>query len=103
MLNSLVMETKPRLQKIAFKASAYPNPAGDQVNLEFSLPEKSLMIISLLNINGQLLKTISNSVFEAGNHQLNLDTSGNPDGIYWIRFQSKTNIETIKLIKTKNN
>jgi len=103
LLNSLVMETKPRLQKIAFKASAYPNPAGDQVNLEFSLPEKSLMIISLFNINGQLLKTISNSVFEAGNHQLNLDTSGNPDGIYWIRFQSKTNIETIKLIKTKNN
>ena len=60
------------------------------------------MNIALFNSNGQVLKTIINSVFGAGNHQLNLDTSNYPDGIYWIRFNSETNVETIKLIKTKN-
>jgi len=60
------------------------------------------MNIALFNSNGQMLETITNSGFEAGNHQLNLDSSRYPDGIYWIRFYSETNVETIKLIKTKN-
>ena len=60
------------------------------------------MNIAVFNSNGQLLKTIINSVSEAGNHQINLNTSNYPDGIYWIRFNSETNVETIKLIKAKN-
>ena len=101
-LKSLVMGSTPELPKNNFNATAYPNPANDQTVLDFSLPEKSTMNIALFNSNGQVLKTIINSVFEAGNHQLNLDTSNYPDGIYWIRFNSETNVEAIKLIKTKN-
>jgi hypothetical protein len=101
-LKSLVTGSVPKLQKNSFKASAYPNPASDQSTLNFSLPEKSRMNGAVFNSNGQLLKTIINSVFDAGNHQVSLNTSGYPDGIYWIRFNSETNMETIKLIKAKN-
>jgi len=101
-LKSLVMGSTPELQKNSFKASAYPNPASEQTKLNFSLSEKSLMNIAVFNSIGQLLRTIINSAFEAGNHQVNLGTSGYQDGIYWIRFKSATNVETIKLIKAKN-
>jgi len=101
-LNSLVTGSAPKLQKNSFKATVYPNPASEQTTLNFSLPEKSRMSIAIFNSNGQLLKTIINSVFEAGNNQINLDTNRYSDGIYWIRFKSETNVETIKLIKAKN-
>ena len=101
-LKSLVTGSAPKLQKNSFKASAYPNPVNDQTTLNFSLPEKSRMNIAVFNSNGQLLKTIINSFSEAGNHQINSNTSGYPDGLYWIRFNSETNVETIKLIKAKN-
>ena len=101
-MQSLVTGSAPKLQKNSFKATVYPNPASEQTALNFTIPEKSRMNITVFNSNGQLLKTIVNSVFEAGNHQVNLNTSGYPDGIYWIRFNSETNVETIKLIKAKN-
>jgi hypothetical protein len=101
-MQSLVTGSKPTLQKNTFKATVYPNPANEQTVLNFSIPEKSRMNVAVFNSNGQILETIINSVFEAGNHQLNLDSSRYPDGIYWIRFNSETNVETIKLIKTKN-
>lgn len=102
-MKSLIMATSPEIKKSEFKANAYPNPAIDKVCLNFSIPDKSRMNIELFNANGQLLKTIANSEFDAGNQQIDMRTDGLPNGIYWIRFSSKTNVETVKLIKAKIN
>lgn len=102
-MKSLVMGTSPEIKKGEFKAKVYPNPANDQVNLDFTLPEKSRMSIDFFNSSGQLLKTIANSVFDAGDHQFVFNSTQYPEGIYWIRFCSESNVETVKLIKAKNN
>jgi hypothetical protein len=99
LLRSNVVGTKPDYQKSNFKGSAYPNPASNQVNLDFSLPEKTKMSISLYNTNGQFLKTVVSSVFEAGSHQVNLDTSFITEGVYFIKFNSENMVQTIKLFK----
>ncbi|MDP2114868.1 MAG: hypothetical protein Q8K69_12505 [Bacteroidota bacterium] len=39
-LTALVMGSAYEMQKNSFNVSVYPNPATDQVNLSFSLPEK---------------------------------------------------------------
>lgn len=102
-MKSLVMGNSPEIKKSVFKAKVYPNPSGEKAYLNFTLPEGGPITIELFNSNGQLLKTITNSPFEAGNHQLDMDMNGLPGGIYWVKFSSETNIETIKLIKTKIN
>ncbi len=102
-MKSLVMGTSPEIKKSKFNAKIYPNPANDQVNLDFTLPEKSRMSIDFFNSSGQLLKTIANSVFDAGDHQFVFNSTQYPEGIYWIRFCSESNVETVKLIKAKNN
>lgn len=102
-MKSLVMGNSPEIKKSVFKAKVYPNPSGEKAYLDFTLPEGGRITIELFNSNGQLLKTITNSPFEAGNHQLDMDMNGLPGGIYWVKFSSETNIETIKLIKTKIN
>jgi hypothetical protein len=102
-MKSLVMGNSPEIKKSLFKAKVYPNPANEQVYLDFTLHEKSGMNIEFFNSNGQLLKTIVNSFFEAGDHQVIFNSNPYPDGIYWIRFCSESNAETVKLIKAKNN
>jgi len=87
------------IQKSSFSATIYPNPATDRVQLRFTLPENSPINIELLNANGQVLKIIKNDTFDAGKHQIELNTSSLSGGIYLIKVESQNNIQTLKLIK----
>ncbi len=98
-LTALVMGSAYEMQQNSFKAAVYPNPTTDWVNLDFSLPEKSAVNIRLFNTNGQLLKTISNDTFDSGTHQIGLNTASLSGGIYWVKFETPTQITTVKLIK----
>ena len=98
-LVALAMGSDYERQKNSFNASVYPNPATDQVNLSFSIPEREKLSIGLFQANGVLLNTISNKIYDPGNHQLDVNTVGLASGIYWIRFTSETEAKTVKLIK----
>lgn len=102
-VKSLVMGTAPLTEKSKFSVCAFPNPANDLVNIDFTLPEKSRINIEFFNSNGQLIKTLANSFFDAGNNNIAFNSAQYPDGIYWIRLCSESNVETVKLIKAKNN
>ena len=102
-VNSIILKAAPtssdtKLQNRELKAVLYPNPASSRVNLNFSLPERGKFTIELFQANGILLKTISNETFDAGNHQIEFNTSELFSGIYWIRFRSETDVKTTKLI-----
>lgn len=98
-LTALVMGTAYEMQKNSFSVSVYPNPATDQVNLSFSIPEKEKLSIELYQANGVLLNTISNKIFDAGDHQIDLNTGNLSSGIYLIKFRSGNDNQTIKMIK----
>lgn len=98
-LVALVMGSAYEIQKNSFNVSVYPNPATDPVTIRFSLPEKGKLIIELYQVNGILLKTISNEIQESGNHQIEMSTGDFSPGLYWIRFRSETDTQTIKMIK----
>ncbi len=103
-VNTIILKAAPTAAEITemigkMSVNVFPNPATDQVNLGFSLPGKSNLHIELFQNNGILLKTVSNDVFDAGNHQVDINTSGLASGIYWIRFTSETATKTVKLIK----
>lgn len=98
-LKAAFTSAEPDFKKSSFNATIYPNPATDIVYLDFSIPERRQVNIGLFNISGQVLKIISNEVFDAGNHQEELNTSNLSGGIYWIKFESENDIQTVKLIK----
>ena len=99
MLRALQMSVKPDLKKSSFHASIYPNPVTDLLHLSFSQPEKSIVRIDLFNSSGQLLKTISNIVYESGTQETEYNSNALSNGIYWIKFTLEKNSETLKLIK----
>ncbi|MDP3643882.1 MAG: glycoside hydrolase family 44 protein [Bacteroidota bacterium] len=103
-VNSIILKAAPtsaetKLQNGRFKAKIYPNPATDQVNLDFTLPEKSPVDITINKSNGQLMKTISNTIFDAGNHSIEIDLDRYPVSFYIIKLITNSHTQTIKLIK----
>jgi hypothetical protein len=68
----------------------YPNPATNKITIE-SLQKAT---IEILNIQGQLLKTITTT----GN-KTNIDVSAFPIGMYFVKVKTEKGIEVKKFIK----
>jgi hypothetical protein len=90
---------KHELKKNIFKANVYPNPATNLTHLTFSLPERGKLIIELYQINGIFLKSIRNKEYDAGSQTIEVDMNALSSGVYLIKLTSKSENQTIKLIK----
>ncbi|RLD54134.1 MAG: hypothetical protein DRJ05_15215, partial [Bacteroidetes bacterium] len=69
----------------------YPNPATDVINVGFDNPQISSLTISIFNLSGQKLKTISSH----GNigQSIQIDISDLSKGLYYLKLISeKSNI-----------
>ena len=98
-ITGLSTSVKSDLKMNSFKANLYPNPTTDLCQLNFSLSEKEKLIIELYQVNGTFLKSLCNKAYEAGNHTIEMDMNDLPSGVYLIKLASKSERETIKLIK----
>lgn len=84
-VNSITRGTEPEnIVKV------YPNPVKDLLSIEKPKPATT----EILNIQGQLLKTL-----EPGNTNTNLDVSGLPAGVYFVRIITDKEFVTLKLLK----
>ncbi len=101
-IKSLVMGMSPKVKKTEFKVTVYPNPSSNMVYLKFILPERKKVNVGLYNSNGQLLKTIANSMFDSGENMISQEIKELSMGIYCIKFSSESSNEAVKLIVSKN-
>ncbi|MBZ0263070.1 T9SS type A sorting domain-containing protein [bacterium] len=80
---------------------SYPNPFNSQINVPFSLPEKSDVKIALFNVLGQEQYSLA-KVFEPGHHRFSIDSnhldSNFGSGIYFLKVQSNGTSHTQKVI-----
>jgi hypothetical protein len=72
--------------------SNYPNPFNPTTNISFSLPAEAEIMLNIYNIKGQKVKTLTNSVYPQGNHNVvwnGRDDNGQPvgSGVYLYRLQ----------------
>ena len=83
----------------------YPNPFNPATTIEYSLPEKSNVTISIYTALGELVKTLVNESVEAGYQKATFDASNLPSGtyIYQIRATSegKTFVDSKKMMLIK--
>ncbi|MCK4361474.1 MAG: T9SS type A sorting domain-containing protein, partial [Bacteroidales bacterium] len=84
----------------------YPNPFKTQTTIEFFLNSNSKVKLSIYNINGQIITTLSNKIFIKGNHKIIWDGKDNSgknvsEGIYFYKLQSEKFIEANKMILIK--
>lgn len=67
----------------------YPNPASDFLNIS---SEKEILNAEIMNIGGQLVKTVSG-------HFNSVDISDLSDGFYFVKVYTESGTETLKFIK----
>ena len=79
----------------------YPNPFNPTTTIAFNLPVRNDVNLVLINILGQVVKEIAAGNFDAGLHEVKLNASELPSGVYFYRLEAGDFISTKKLILMK--
>ncbi len=67
----------------------YPNPFNPATNIRFSLKEAATVIIKLYDIKGELVKKVCNKNYSSGNHEIRIDGTDLPSGIYIVNMRAE--------------
>ena len=79
--------------------TAFPNPAGSSTNIRFDLEENHSITIDLLDMQGNLVRSVlPNNTYGPGVHEVSLNLGNVPSGMYFYRLRTSSTSSTGKLI-----
>jgi len=84
----------------------YPNPFNTSTTIEYSIPNKSHVLISVYNINGQLVTTLFDQSQDAGAYEISWDGTDHnrravATGIYICKVRSGRYSSSTKMVLLK--
>lgn len=77
--------------------SNYPNPFNQRTTIEFTLPESTVVDLSIYSSTGQKVATLLKQNCRAGQHSINWDASGLASGMYIIRLHTGSTVHEKKV------
>jgi hypothetical protein len=75
----------------------YPNPFNPTTKIEFQLANSGFVSLKVYNVLGNEIKTLLNKEMSAGNYEVTFDGSEFSSGIYFVRLEQDSFIQTIKM------
>ncbi len=86
--------------------TTYPNPFANTLNIKFNTTQTAKVLLTVYNLNGQLVKTLLNRSQPPGLHQTiwnGTDKNGKEvtNGTYLIRLQAGRQTTTSRVVKIK--
>ncbi|SFT76606.1 Por secretion system C-terminal sorting domain-containing protein [Lishizhenia tianjinensis] len=84
-----------------FNLSVYPNPATDNVNIDFTLATQTDVTVNVTDISGKVVYTNAVGNLGAGEHTTVLSTSELTNGVYFCNFVAGESVITKKLVVKK--
>ena len=79
----------------------YPNPTQENATLEITLVKDSKINVSIFDISGKEIANVLNGNLNAGENQLEINTSNFSNGIYYTKISGENTVKTIKFIVSK--
>ncbi len=79
----------------------HPNPFNPSTVIEYKLPEKSKVVLSVYDIIGNKVATLVNGVKEAGIHSVQFDAANLASGVYFYRLTTNNNSFIKKMLLLK--
>ena len=80
----------------------YPNPFNPILTISFSIPSEEAITVAVYNMIGERIITLVNNVHtKAGFHDLKWNASEYPSGMYFIKVQTPSIIDTKKALLIK--
>jgi pullulanase/glycogen debranching enzyme len=74
----------------------FPNPARNQVTVQYALPKKQSATLRLYDVLGRRVETVAQST-QQGRRQVTLDVSGLTSGVYFLRLTAGDATRTQRL------
>ena len=98
-LNFEVLETAvSSIANDILEINCYPNPFVDNITISFSNYEKQNIKISIYDISGKIITTLTNKQYEVGNHNITFKADKINSGVYFVKFYTENQIIVKKLI-----
>lgn len=91
----------PTVPRSFFVDQNYPNPFNPSTNIKFGLPQEMIVTARVYNLLGQEVATLFSGRQIAGVHELRFDASSLSTGIYLLRVQAGTTVDTKRMILMK--
>jgi hypothetical protein len=79
-------------------AEVYPNPVLKSCTITINLFKASPAIITVTDVNGRLVKTISNTTYQAGTHNITFNRESLLKGTYFLQIKTNENVISKKMI-----
>jgi hypothetical protein len=95
---SPVTETVPTTLRLC---QNYPNPFNPSTTIEYELPTRCHVTLTVYNLLGQAVALLANDVQEAGFRSVEFNASSLPSGVYLYRLQAGEFVTTKKLVVLK--
>ncbi|MEZ4959369.1 MAG: alpha/beta hydrolase-fold protein [Saprospiraceae bacterium] len=80
----------------------FPNPVSSVTNIAFEIPERGVINIDIFDAFGKRIKRLLSEEFPAGKHEIQMEVTDIPDGVYYYQLENDAHIQTKKLIVLKN-
>ncbi len=77
-------------------AGSYPNPFNSMTNVKFNVAAATNVKIAVFNILGQQVTELVNRNYQPGYHNVSWDASLNSSGVYFVRFETASDIVNTK-------
>jgi hypothetical protein len=87
--------------KSVFAAGIYPNPARNEIKLDYYFPEEIEAEIEIIDINGKKTYLKQKIILKKGNNSRIFEISSLTNGVYVFKITSRTFIKNIKFIIIK--
>jgi len=81
--------------------SNFPNPVKNSTTIEFSIPQISLVKLSIIDFTGKEIQTLVSEYLSDGTHKFVWSAEGLPAGIYFLRMETNGISETRKIVLLK--
>ncbi len=78
------------------QAEIYPNPAKDELHIDYSLTSSQDINVSIINTLGQTLKELI--IEKTTNGNLRIDISSIPSGVYFISIKTISSSKVNRLV-----
>lgn len=76
----------------------YPNPARTEINIPYSVTASKQVEITITNLMGQTVKTVSNQNVNAGNYVTTVNVADMPAGMYICTLKTDSGIQISKFV-----
>lgn len=79
----------------------YPNPFNPVTKIQYDLPNKSFVRISIFDVTGKLIETLLNETKQEGSYIIEFNASSLPSGVYFYKLETEIYSEVKKMVLIK--